>query len=315
MTSCAAAVDDNTWMARTAALRRAAVLPIVLALALPAPAAAWGFEAHRFVTDRAIDLLPPELRPYFQKYRPFIVEHTIDPDLWRSAGFEEEPPRHFVDLDAYGRPPFDALPHDYNAAVAKFGRERVDKNGLLPWRTAEMHERLTRAFRQQADGTSGYAYEDVKFFSAIVSHYVGDAHVPLHSVLNYDGQLTNQHGIHGRFESELFRRYQSRLDLKPRNMAPVLDAREFIFSTLADSFKDVEPLLDADRRAVAGRAQYDDGYYDMLFASAGSALQRRLSDSIAAVAAAITGAWERAGKPPLPVDPPRANRKVRSPSR
>jgi len=33
-------------------------------------------------------------------------------------------------------------------------------------------------------------------------------------------------------------------------------------------------------------------------------MEQRLNDSIAAVAAMITGAWEAAGKPPMPVDPP-----------
>ena len=49
-------------------------------------------------------------------------------------------------MDAFGPPPFDALPHDKDAAIAKFGKEMVQKNGLLPWRLEEMHGKLVRAF-------------------------------------------------------------------------------------------------------------------------------------------------------------------------
>src|SRR4030095_15451224 len=67
------------------------LLPITI-LAIPQPAAAWGFEAHKYILDRAIALLPPEIRPFFEKYRTSIVEHAIDPDLWRTAGWADESP-------------------------------------------------------------------------------------------------------------------------------------------------------------------------------------------------------------------------------
>src|SRR5438552_3111781 len=109
-----------------------ALLAAAVALA-PVQSAAWGFDVHRFITDRAIDLLPDPLKPFYQKYRAFIVEHSVDPDLWRTAGWAEEPPRHFMDLDVYGPPPFAALPRDYDRAVQVWGREFVDRNGQLPW--------------------------------------------------------------------------------------------------------------------------------------------------------------------------------------
>ena len=89
--------------------RLIAGLVALVVLAAPQPADAWGFEAHKYILDRAISLLPPEIRPFFEKYRASIVEHAIDPDLWRNVGFDAvESPRHFVDMDAYGPPPFKA---------------------------------------------------------------------------------------------------------------------------------------------------------------------------------------------------------------
>ena len=101
------------------------LLSFALLTACPRPAAAWGFEVHKYIMARAIPLLPPEIRPYFEKYQTSIVEHSIDPDLWRTAGWTEEPPRHFVDMDAYGPYPFTGMPHVYDEAVKRYGVEFV----------------------------------------------------------------------------------------------------------------------------------------------------------------------------------------------
>jgi hypothetical protein len=291
------------------------IVPVaLLALALASlPVArldAWGFNGHKFIADRAIELLPQEIRPFFQKYRTTIVEHAIDPDTYRTVGWAEEPPRHFLDMDSYGPFPFKELPHDYNAAVAARGAAFVIKNGLLPWRTQEMYDQLRDSFRQLP--TSGYARDNVKLFSSVIAHYTADAFQPFHAAANYDGQLTGQNGIHARFESELFDRMQPGLHLSVAPLAPVGNAREFIFTTLTDSFSSVQPILDADRAATQGREFYDDAYFAALQQQAGGILEKRVSGAITAVASMITQAWIDAGKPPLPVDaPPRAPRPIR----
>jgi len=285
------------------------VLSLVVCLAVSARPGAWGFDVHRFIALEAIPLLPDQVRPFFDKYRVTFSEHAIDPDLWRNAGFEEEPPRHFVDLDAFGPAPFTALPRDYDAAVKKFGKDTVDKNGLLPWRTAEIYGQLVRAFERLGQGQP-YAYDDIKFFSAVLAHYVSDAHVPFHAIVNYDGQLTGQRGIHSRFETELFLRYRSALAVRPVARAPIRNPRDFVFDTLVESAGLTDAILQADRAAVAGRAEYDDAYFDQFFAKTKPILERRLSEAASAVAAIITGAWEEGGRPALPLDPPRPVRKV-----
>ena len=83
------------------------IVALALCGLLPAQASAWGFEAHRAIADRAIELLPPAIRPLFDKRRAFVVERSIDPDLWRNAGWDEEPPHHFLDMD---HPAFGAYP-------------------------------------------------------------------------------------------------------------------------------------------------------------------------------------------------------------
>ncbi len=285
------------------------VLTLVILAGLPLPASAWGFEAHKFVMGRVISLLPPEIRPFFERYQASIVEHSIDPDLWRTAGWLEEPPRHFLDMDAYGPYPFAQMPRVYEDAVKRYGSDFVRKNGTLPWRAEEFYGKLVEAFTQKAS----YSRENIRFFSSVLAHYVADAHVPFHAALNYDGQLTGQWGIHARFESELFERYRSRLRIAPRPVAPVPEAREFMFQTLLTSFPLVQRVLDADKAAIAGRDTYDDSYFNAFFLKAGPILEERLSDSIAGTASIITAAWVEAGRPALPVNPPRTPRKVRLP--
>ena len=276
---------------------------------LPARADAWGFGAHRYIVSRAIALLPAEIRPFFEANRAFIVERAVDPDLWRTAGWEEEDKRHFVDLDAYGPHPFPDLPRDFDAAVQKHGRDFVLKNGTLPWRTEEIYRKLVEAFQQKA----GYSRDNIKFLSAVVGHYVSDAHVPFHAALNHDGQLTQQWGIHARFESELFERNRSRLRVVPGPVvARVEHPRDVIFEALISGFPYVQQVLEVDTAAVAGREVYDDGYFAMMFAKLQPVLEKRLAESITKTASMITSAWIDAGRPPLPVQaPPRPVRKIR----
>lgn len=276
---------------------------LVVMLVVPLPAAAWGFETHKFIMSRAIDLLPDAIRPFFDANRITIVEHVIDPDLWRLAGFLDEPPRHFLDIDAYGKYPYADLPRDYDEAVKKFGAETVIKNGLLPWRADEMGRRLVRAFQDQQKQTA-YARGDISFFSSVVGHYFSDANQPFHAVLNYDGQLTGQGGIHARFEEDLFLRYGKQLTIRPGPLTTIANPRDFIFEALLQGSQLVPAILDADREAIGDRALYDGRYFDALFARSRPVLERGISDSITAIASMITSAWEQAGRPPLPATPP-----------
>jgi hypothetical protein len=290
-------------------MRRVIAALVVLAVvAVPRPADAWGFEAHKYILDRAINLLPAEIRPFFEKYRVAIVEHAIDPDLWRNVGFDaDESPRHFLDMDAYGPAPFKGLPRDFDQAVARYGREFVTKNGLLPWRAQELHVKLVEAFTQKAT----YSRDNIKYFSAFLGHYLSDAQVPFHASLNHDGQLTGQWGIHSRFETETFERYRSSLDVNPGPIVAVRSARDLAFDSLVTSFSQVQAVLDADKAAVTGREAYDDVYFASFYGKVKPILERRLADSITAVASAIASAWEQAGRPALPLDYTRPPRPVR----
>jgi hypothetical protein len=287
-------------MAVMKTLRAACALMVLL---VPTPAHAWGYEAHQFIMDRAIALLPPEIRPFFETYRSTLVEHVIDPDAWQIAGFDDqEDANHFLDIDwdGFGPYPFAGLPRDYDAAVQKFGVARVRQMGLLPWRTAEYFGNLQREFgRYQTRGPFGRY--NIIFFSAWMTHYVSDANQPLHTVMNYDGQLSGQQGVHTRFEAMLFEQNRARLQIAPRPLPAVSNPRDFTFDTIVEGTALVSQILDADRAAIGARDVYDDAYYESFYQGAHAVLEQRLSRAIAASAAMIAGAWEAAGKPALPL--------------
>lgn len=286
-------------------MRRVLLAVCVLAVAsVPTSTHAWGFDAHKYIMERAIALLPAEIRPFYELHKSTIVERAIDPDTWQSAGFDDqEDHHHFLDLDweGYGKDPYAGLPRDYTAAIAKFGKKRVDDNGTVPWRVEEMYGNLRRAF-ESYERRGPFGRYDVMFFSSWLTHYVSDAHVPFHAVLNYDGQLSGQHGIHARFEVYLFERYRDRWAVAPKPIAPIRNPRDYIFDAVLEGTRLVPPILKSDLDAIGGRNEYDDAYYAAFFKANRAVVERRLNESIAASAAMIAGAWEAAGKPPVPTD-------------
>lgn len=278
-------------------------LVLLVLLVAPASAHAWGGAAHRYIMRRAIELLPPDLKAFFDQHRDETILRVNDPDTWRTAGWDDGP-NHYLDLGLpeLGPFPFTALPRDYTAAVQKFGATALKRFGLLPWREAEEFGNLRRAFEGFARNAP-YAPSDAVLFAAIAAHYIQDAHQPLHASNNDDGQLTGQRGIHARFETALFDRFESKLAINPTAIAPIINPRDDSFVVLLASHQLVEPLLDADKDASGGRSVYDDAYYTRFFERVRPMLEQQLSRSISATAAVIVGAWQQAGRPLLRTGP------------
>jgi len=297
-------------------MRKAVVALCALAAvaAAPSPAFAWGFAGHRYIMRSAIDLLPPPLKPFFERFREEVVTRAIDPDTWRNVGFEDDP-NHFVDFGdpLLGPYPFAGLPREYGAALEKFGSRDLRRLGQLPWRAAEEFGNLRRAF-EGFSKEAPYAVTDTVLFSAVLSHYVQDAHQPFHASNNYDGQLTGNAGLHARFERDLIEKFQQRLDVKPAKPAAITHPRDFAFDALLASYQRVDDIVKADRDAVKGKDEYDADYFDKFMAGARPILERRLADAITATAGLIIGAWETAGKPALALEGARPVEKVRKPS-
>ena len=85
----------------------------------PPDTADWGFFAHRRINRLAVLTLPPEMMTFYKTHIDWISDHAVDPDMRRYAS-PFEGPRHFIDLDMYGAPPFDTLPRERYLALIKF---------------------------------------------------------------------------------------------------------------------------------------------------------------------------------------------------
>ena len=155
----------------------------------------WGFYAHKRVNRYAVFTLPEELVGFYKKHIDHLTDHAVDADKRRYA-IKEEAPRHYIDIDHYGENPFQVMPRKWNDAVDKFSEDTLLAYGIVPWHIQTVYNRLVKAFEQK----------DIDYIlknSADLGHYVSDAHVPLHTTKNYNGQLTNQKGIHAFWESRL----------------------------------------------------------------------------------------------------------------
>jgi len=292
-------------------MRRILLVALTLLVAWPSTASAWGFTAHRLIMRRAIDLLPPEIKPFFDHFREQIVDRVTSPDEWRTVGWDDDP-NHFLDFGVpeYGKYPFSELPRDYGAAVEKFGLVALKRNGLLPWRAAEEFGNLRRAFEEFAR-TTPYATSNVVLFAPVMAHYIQDAYQPFHATDNYDGQQTGNTGIHARFERDLVERFETKLTIAPAPPKPITNARDAAFDALLASYQLVDPILKADKEAVAGKERYDDDYFQKFFDKVRPILERRLSEAVTATAGAIIGAWQQAGRPALRTEDARPVQRVR----
>ncbi|MBI3787515.1 MAG: zinc dependent phospholipase C family protein [Ignavibacteriales bacterium] len=269
----------------------------------------WGFWAHKEIHRYAIQSLPPDLKPFFEANADTIISGSIAPDL-RTSSDREEMPTHFIDIDRYGRYPFKELPRGYFDAVKKYGKVMVDSNGTVPWRIEDFTLKLTAAMKQ-------HDKSKILFYAINLGHYIADSNVPLHSVENYDGQLTNQKGAHSRWESRVPEMFGKNYSLAAENAEYIKNPVQFAFSMILESNRIADTVLAMDLKAKEGipdaelykevtrrdgriEKQFTDIYYQRYNELLKGMVERRMKISIRRVASYWYTAWVNAGKPALP---------------
>lgn len=156
----------------------------------------WGFVAHKQINRLAVFTLPPEMFGFYKKNIDYITENAINADQRRYA-VKEEAPKHFIDLDNYTDSVRVKLStYSWKEATEKIGENTLYAHGIVPWHINAVKYQLTEAFKKRD-------IRRILSLSADIGHYIADAHVPLHTTKNYNGQLSNQVGIHGFWESRL----------------------------------------------------------------------------------------------------------------
>ncbi len=278
-------------------MRRRVLGVAALALAcltVPARAVAWGNNGHRLIADKAVETLPPELRPFFEASRKFIVQHSTDPldALVKNPAAERR--YHVLLLDRYGRFPFENLPRDYKKALGKFGKAKLEANGVLPWQIGVYSEKLTSAFRL-------HNWEEARLMAALLAHFVAEAHDPFNVTEDFDGRLSGQPGVNRRFGSSLVDRFSSFFPVRPNDAIYINGPyHDRAFEACLSAHGWLENILLADRRARQGLSDYTDEYFDRFYNQAGAIVIRQLSDAATDVGSYWLTAWRNAGQPPLP---------------
>ena len=261
-------------------------------LPCPQESRAWGRNGHRLVVNKAIDTLPPDIRAFFESNRALLVQHVTDP-LDALAKTPAERHNHFIQFDKYGRFPFEALPRNYKSAVMKFGKTKLDANGLLPWQIGVYSEKLTEALKAGK-------WDEARLDAAILANYISEAHDPFNTTDNLDGRLSRQTGVNERFGTALIDRYSSFFPMRPNDAMFISDPTDRAFEACLSSHSWLETILLADRKARQGENSFTDEYYDRFYNQAAAILIRQLSDAATDVGSFWLTAWINAGRPPLP---------------
>src|SRR6218665_367414 len=183
----------------------------------------------------AVFTLPPEMFGFFKENLEFITEHAVDPDKRRYA-VEGEAQRHYIDIDHYGTNAFDSVPRRWDDAIAKYTEDTLQAYGIVPWHIPLMKFKLQKAFESKnIDLILKYATE--------IGHYIGDAHVPLHTTENYNGQLTGQRGIHGLWESRIVELSAEDYDYFVGKSTYVKNVLDFAWDAVEESNRAVDSVL------------------------------------------------------------------------
>jgi hypothetical protein len=262
-------------------------------LLLPADGWSWGGAVHKLINRNAISNLPSDFHGFAQWADQLEQLATAADDRKCCVGGESI--RHYIDIDSYSEFFAGTFPHDWNLAITQFGLSRLESNGIGPWALEQSYDQLVSYFAA-GDWTNAVAT------AADIGHYAADLHQPLHLTKNFDGQETNQDGIHSRFESRMTGRHME-------VFTPLFGAAPFVADPLARTFDwidDIYPgvamILAADlsAKAEAGGSTSSDTYYNALWEQVGQDTWYWIGASSKDIASLWYSAWIEAGSPALP---------------
>jgi len=297
-------INSNTQLKQ--AMRK--FLTLALLLLLTHTSFCWGFYAHRKINQCAVFLLPPEMMVLYKPNIAFLEEHAVDPDKRRYT-VPGEGPRHYIDIDHYGNYPYDSLPRKWNDAIAKYSEDTLNTYGIVPWWLQIMLYRLTDAFKEKNQAR-------ILKYSADIGHYIADAHVPLHTTKNHNGQYTDQKGIHGFWESRIPELLaEKEWDFFIGKAEFIKNPADFIWKRVVESAAAADTVLKFEKElslsfppdqrfAFEDRngqliRQYSSSYSKAYNDKLKGMVERRMRQSIFAVASFWYTAWVNAGQPDL----------------
>lgn len=280
---------------------------LLLVLLCPMLSPGWGFFGHKVITQIAVYSLPSGMQGFYFRNLNRLVQLSTAADQRREID-SLEASRHFIDMDHFGDDPFNTVPKAWDKAVAKYSADTLRKYGTVPWTVLEVQNKLTQAFRT-GDTTA------ILTLSADLGHYVADAYVPLHTTENYDGQLSNQQGLHALWESKLPERHIGEYKLTGKDGKYLKDPQQAIWEVLQQSYGFLGATFDLEEKVGRSftpeqkytfshrfgktRRAYSDAFADAYHKQVGGMVMFRLQLAPATVASMWLTAWQDAGRPNL----------------
>ncbi len=283
------------------------VLHIFLLVGILLLCSSWGFFGHKRINRYAVFTLPSNIMGFYKKHIDQITQQAVNPDKRRYTD-STEAVKHYIDIDHYGKTALRDIPQKWEDARKKWTADTLKKYGILPWHIQHMYQLLVNAFKRK-DTTQ------IIRLSADLGHYVADAHVPLHTSENYDGQLTGQKGIHALWESrlpEMFAANYSHYVGKAHYIVnPLVDAWQIVglsFASLdtvlrmekhlSETFSSDEKyaIIKKGKKQVKGfSSSYAAAYHQLL----NGMVERKMQSAMLAIGSYWYSAWVDAGQPNL----------------
>ncbi len=257
---------------------------LIVLLVIPSLYGRWGWNSHRFINDAAVDHLP-ESMSFFQDHRDYLSQHSVDPDTDDDPGYY-----HYIDIDYYPEFFTGTLPHQWQDMIDLYGQIIMEDNGLVPW---VIEWWLTDMTALMEAGN----WDEVWQVAAELGHYVGDSHQALHLTLNYNGQLTNNYGIHSRYETQMINPHLEEVVVADSVAGYWESPIDSIFGYIEEIFPLVDLIMEADDRAYDMDSNYGEDYYSLMWEDLGDTTIWSLNRAAVDLASIWYTAWVNAGSP------------------
>ncbi|MBS1517002.1 MAG: hypothetical protein JSS91_02855 [Bacteroidetes bacterium] len=242
----------------------------------------WGSSGHKVISRRATFSFPSPL--VFLNWADSLAAHSSDADARKSSD-PNEGPRHFIDIDDY--PEFVStgrIPQDLDSLIAIHGSSFVYAKGILPFSIMATTDSLKKYFQL-------HDYHKAMLHASDLGHYVADGHQPLHITRNYDGQYTNQSGVHSRYETQMINRDTSYITYNFENAVYVQNINQFVFDFIYDNYKYVDSVLKFDSIAHAVAQNYSTAYYQKYWQLSGNFTTLLFNNASHFISSLIYTAW------------------------
>jgi hypothetical protein len=250
------------------------------------------FGQLKAISEKDTVIVDVEENYHIDMYRNFLYEYRFDPII----KIEKEALYNVTGIDV----------KEYSEFY--FDNDIVNY-GISPYFLEYFYSRLVYAFDNRD-------IDQILKISADIGHYISDAHVPLHTTLNYNGQLTGQIGIHAFWESRLPELYADfSYDFIVGRAEYIENIRDYVWEIIKSSHELLPEVLEKERLIKAefpedkqfcyderlGKTiwiqcpEFSKAYHD----SMGDMVESRMRASVLAIGSIWYSAWVDAGQPDL----------------